>query len=329
MDNVNTKEKVVPVFIGGTGRSGTTIFSKILSQNSDVYSFPQELRFITDPDGILSLKNALVYDWSKFQADLGIERFFALLRNLQYRYRGSYPNHSLSEIVGNNFYEDWINELYHQLVGHTMKSGWAARVNIFQKGLLRYFGKNNFTNMFIQESYYSPPKSEENFNQIFNQFILSYFQKASELNQSKIVIDHTPSSLIHFNQIQTMVPDAKLLHIFRDPRDIVCSYKTKDWGSTSIKENVIWICDVLNRWDVIKNQLNTNSFIEVKFESLIKNMDSELKQVCKFLNIQFNDSFLNIDVSRHNIGRWKKDLNEREVSIVNEQLSSHISNLGY
>ena len=53
---------IQPIFIGGTGRSGTTILSKLLNQVDSVYTIPQEIRFITDPDGILSLKHALVSD---------------------------------------------------------------------------------------------------------------------------------------------------------------------------------------------------------------------------------------------------------------------------
>ena len=49
---------IQPIFVGGTGRSGTTILSKLLNQVDSVYTIPQEIRFITDPDGILSLKHA-------------------------------------------------------------------------------------------------------------------------------------------------------------------------------------------------------------------------------------------------------------------------------
>jgi hypothetical protein len=327
----NSDQRILPVFIGGTGRSGTTIFSRILSQNETVYSFPQELRFITDPDGILSLKYSLVQDWSKFQADLSIDRFLVLLNNLKfkYKYKGTYPNHALAEIVGKNFYENWVNDISNQLITFNMKSGWAARVTVFQKGILKGLGKNAFTNLFLKNSFYCPPLSENEFNQIFEKFIMDFFNQSGDLYRAKVVIDHTPSSLIHFNIIHDILPQAKLIHIYRDPHDVVCSYKTKDWGSPSIRENVAWINDVLTRWEKIKEQLKPESFIELQFESLINNPEIELKRVCSFLNIEYHDSLLNLDVSKHNIGRWKKELNDQEKSIIREYLKDHIINLGY
>lgn len=329
MNNLNKKKEILPVFIGGTGRSGTTIFSKILGQSNTVYSFPEELRFITDPDGILPLNHALVNDWSKFQADLAFERFLKLLFNLKFRYKGRYPNHAHSEIVGLNFYNDWINKIQNELVSYTMKSGWAARVNVYQKVMLKFFGRNQVTNSLIKPAYYCPPLSQIEFNKIFNQFILDFFNQTAALNKANVIIDHTPSNLIHFDRINQIVPNAKLIHIFRDPRDVVCSYKTKDWGNTSVLENVIWVKDVYSRWNDLKQDLDSKTFLEVKFESLIENSKGELTRICDFLDIPFEDSFLDLDVSKHNIGRWKKDLEKQEIDIVHKYLNKHIYNLGY
>ena len=52
-------EFLKPIFIGGTGRSGTTILKKVLQQHSNIVTIPNELRIIIDPDGILDLFNAL------------------------------------------------------------------------------------------------------------------------------------------------------------------------------------------------------------------------------------------------------------------------------
>ena len=56
-------EYAKPVFIGGTGRSGTTILSKVLSQHENILQLV-ETRFIIDPDGIIELIPALTDNWS-------------------------------------------------------------------------------------------------------------------------------------------------------------------------------------------------------------------------------------------------------------------------
>ena len=51
---VKILNKVIPVFIGGTGRSGTTITLELLGKHSNFYaSNPLELRLVTEDDGLL------------------------------------------------------------------------------------------------------------------------------------------------------------------------------------------------------------------------------------------------------------------------------------
>ena len=219
-------KSIQPIFIGGTGRSGTTILSKLLNQDDSVYTIPQEIRFITDPDGILSLKHALVSDWSKFNSDFAMERFLKLMDHLKTRYNGRYPNHGLAKLVSDEFYESWIREFSHHFIGHTFKSGWAARVNLINKGLLKTFGKNALTESFLDESYYCHPQSLDKFNEISGKFIQSFFNQVAKLNNAEIIVEHTPSNLIHFDFIMDAVQYSKLIHIHRDLRDVICSYKT-------------------------------------------------------------------------------------------------------
>jgi hypothetical protein len=44
-----------PIFVGGTGRSGTTVTSKILGSHSRIHMIPIEVRFIVDPGGLCDL----------------------------------------------------------------------------------------------------------------------------------------------------------------------------------------------------------------------------------------------------------------------------------
>ena len=44
-----------PLFVGGTGRSGTTVVARILGSHPDTYMIPIEVRLIVDDDALCDL----------------------------------------------------------------------------------------------------------------------------------------------------------------------------------------------------------------------------------------------------------------------------------
>ena len=54
-----------PIFVGGTGRSGTTIIARVLGADPDAYMIPIEVRFLIDPNGLCDVVAGTV----------GIDRF--------------------------------------------------------------------------------------------------------------------------------------------------------------------------------------------------------------------------------------------------------------
>src|SRR5437762_2352789 len=72
---------LTPVFIGGTGRSGTTILFRLLESHPLVVKGPTELRIHVDPGGAIDLVRALTDNWSPYQGDIAIQRFIRLMND--------------------------------------------------------------------------------------------------------------------------------------------------------------------------------------------------------------------------------------------------------
>ena len=79
---IHSADQLRPIFIGGAGRSGTTILFNMLRHHPQVAALSKELRILVDPGGALYLVSALSDEWSPYRADEAIGRFERLLREV-------------------------------------------------------------------------------------------------------------------------------------------------------------------------------------------------------------------------------------------------------
>ncbi len=309
------------IFIGGVGRSGTTPLAEALGQHPDIFTFSKELRFLTDPDGLVSLKSALVDQWSCFQADFAIERFKQLMKYLSTKYVGKYPTNGLKEYVSSQFYEEWVEGYLAALGSISFKSAWVGRATLFRKILLKYLGRNALTELWLERSYYSPPISHEEFCVKTNAFIGQFFQRAAQQQGKVSAVDHTPLNLIHADFLYQVLPDMKLIHVYRDPKDIAASFSTRDWGNKDLQFNFQWITDTYARWETVKQKIPSHVYHEVCFEEFIHDVEGALRKVADFIGVPFHPAMLSIDLSRHNIGRWKRSFSSADLALFQQQHS--------
>lgn len=152
--------------------------------------------------------------------------------------------------------------------------------------------------------------------------------------------DKTPINTLYIDKILKVYPKAKFVHIVRDPKDVVCSsVKAKIYKNYQ---------EAANAWKnfetsvyKLKKKILTSQYHKVKYENLVNNTEEELKLLSKFLGVDYSESMLyfykmkdelgdvkyqkhheNIGkpVSNESIGKWKKTLNNDEVSMINEIL---------
>ena len=98
------------IFIGGTGRSGTSIVGRSLGKHEDIFyptlkmgkrTFGPEMRFLIDPDGCIDLINNLSENWSPQRASESLKRFSILIDKIfKKSYLGSkYLNYIFARVL--------------------------------------------------------------------------------------------------------------------------------------------------------------------------------------------------------------------------------------
>ena len=82
-----------------------------------------------------------------------------------------------------------------------------------------------------------------------------------------------------FNFLLRYWPDARFIHIVRDPRDVATSVIEMGWAG-----NVLYACDGWieseDRWSNFKNTIDTARCFELTYENLISNSEEVLRQFC-------------------------------------------------
>ena len=298
------------IFIIGTGRSGSTVLRRILGLHSNVYAYPNELRFIADADGLCDLIDRMSSDWNPFNASLAIHRFKKLV--LQGICQSRAYHRAKSSVAVRTGYTPCryrslrIDDILPE--GHVKQvlSTFIDRITLDEKAG-RWYGSPSYTKM--PALYVTEPVDRECIMQEAGQFVdnlLSYPLKSEEAAWC----DDTPINVLYARQIAEMLPTARLIHIYRDPRDVVASYADQQqlWAPNDFEACAKWVVTIMHRWWKVQKRLPANQYIEVCYEDLVREQESYLRKVINFAGFEFEDGLMDIELTDKSIGRYKQDI---------------------
>lgn len=318
------------VFITGTGRSGTNILKKIFSQHPDIASLPFEYRFTIDPDGVLDFYNSYPASWSPYGADHKIKRLESFLLGLasqseEKRKRVESSSNTDRLLVSGPSYAGW--ELDKHIPGYsTYVKELIDDLTAFKHAGVWPGTKEGIEN---NQMYFAAPMSKEELKPLVQCFLQKCFKSICDHQKKSILQEDNTHNLLYANNLLSMFPAGKMIHIVRDPRDVISSLKTQRWTPSNINELIKWYNAVIDQWQIQKSLLNPGQFIEIRFEDLIANQENTVNDLCAFLGIQFDSKMLNLDLSKHNIGRHKHDLSREEIEKINDGCARTIENYRY
>ncbi len=316
--------------IGGTGRCGTTLLSSIFDQHSEVTEVP-EWRFLIDPDGILEFINNASC-WSPYHVDIRIKRLNAILRSL--------GKDRLMLKVLNRFTRKFIEPSFpRKLSGKFLgvdASRYSPNFNYLSEELIGKLFQDEYAGHWIgmpfwsrKKLYYAQPYSRDQLIEIFREFYYAVIDDVLNHKRASYYLEKNTWNIIWFDQILTLLPSARLVHIYRDPRDVVASFTQQSWMPSDPLLAAKIYRDLFDSWQKVKKKVPDGSYTEVSLEQLSEDPEKILKTVCDFWGIPWSASLLGKDLSRSNSGRWKKQFNKEEVQSISAVLEEPLLRLGY
>lgn len=226
-------------------------------------------------------------------------------------------------------------------------------INNKRKERIENSGPATFANRLIKDIHFSRAEIEPAF------FLQPYIEKSeqfklensfvrlltlySDKKNAQIIGDKDPRNIDFLYELHQYFPKAFLINIIRDPRDVVLSRTKATWSS----HRPYWIHALIynaqyRRGRIKARTLKGNRYIEIKYESLIKDPAKELTSLCNKIKVPYNPQMLNFRESSkelvsntelswkketlgplltNNYEKWKKGLSPWQVIVI-ERINS-------
>jgi hypothetical protein len=165
--------------------------------------------------------------------------------------------------------------------------------------------------------------------------------------------DCTPEHLLYVQQIKEAIPDALIIHIIRDGRDVALSLARQKWVRplSCHKDKSVLVAGMYWEWIVSKGRKSGgiigHDYLEIRFEDLVQNPRETLSVIGKFIlhdldhdRIQRvaigsvgkpNTSFESGSAAESfaPIGRWKQNFSTEDLADFEGLLGPSLETLGY
>jgi hypothetical protein len=153
-------------------------------------------------------------------------------------------------------------------------------------------------------------------------------------------VERTPAHALHLDLIGAVFPDAWVLHIVRDGRDVARSLVSQSWGPTSVAEAAA-------EWDETVRAArragrDLHRYREVRYEDLVQDPASNLAAVLRWLGLEAGEPELapvlreagavyNVDASYPDVrpGKWADVFGPEDLSAFEAVAGDLLAQLGY
>jgi len=189
--------------------------------------------------------------------------------------------------------------LVEQIVSSHSKVFGAGEVNFIPELLKSNFGSHDI-NLFL--------KGAVNFNNNdLSNIGNEYISKMKHISNGKNTFtDKLPINFFWVGFIKLILPNSKIIHCYRNPKDNIFSiYKNHfpeskiDFGYNlnELIEYYNYYADLMKHW----NSVLPNEIFNIKYESLISNPDEIIKNLIKFCDLKWENSCLNFHKNKRSI----------------------------
>ncbi len=313
------------IYISGTGRSGTNILKEILGSHSEVATLPFEHRFTIDPDGLVDYYRN-VDNWSPYLAEARLKRLESFLLSLAQR---DEANHRESQELKAG------GKTGHPYAGWELEKwipGYIDRVKELISSLTKFSYEASYPGSeggIAKNIMYYPNKDKKLVRDTIAAFIDECHLAIVTCEGKKVFAEDNTWSILCAGSLCELTPQAKMIHIVRDPRDVVSSMQEQNWTPSNVDQVIDYYQDIMDKWMDEKSDIPQSFYKEIRLEDLVENTEKTIMNICQFVGIEFEEKMLDIELTSTSIGRYRSHYSEKEIGKIESHLSRAMSAYNY
>ncbi len=182
------------------------------------------------------------------------------------------------------------------------------------------------------------------------EFIERFHDHALARSGKRIWADKTPWNVLRFGFVRRRFPHARIVHVVRDGRDVVCSLRRKPFSKigAAAPDSALAARRCAAQWRrAVRAGLRFRSdpaYFELRYEELVQAREPTLRALLEFLDLPWDDAMLGTgahgcldpdavkaagEVFDSSVGRWRHDLSDEDLAAIGPLTSAPLSQLGY
>ncbi|MFV0258274.1 MAG: sulfotransferase family protein [Acidimicrobiales bacterium] len=138
-----------------------------------------------------------------------------------------------------------------------------------------------------------------------------------------------------FEKALKLWPDAKLIHLLRDPRDVAPSCVAMGWAGNLWFGLDAWI-DAEDEWSRVLSGLHDDQHITVRFEELLVDHLNVLSEICRFVGVTYHEHMLDYATTTDyelpqpdRAQGWRTTLSDRDVQLIEARAGARLVERGF
>ncbi|MEO1408963.1 MAG: sulfotransferase [Bacteroidota bacterium] len=181
------------------------------------------------------------------------------------------------------------------LGSEAIRQQWEKRgPAVFQKALENdsYFQRLKISAANLLAAYQAPGTFD--LHEVYRDLLRRYLRRKGK----QMIGDKDPRYIDYLEVLQQIYPQAKIIHIYRDPRDVTLSKMKAAWSA----HRPYWMNAIISQMQITRGrdlgpQLFGDQYYELSYESLVTQPETTLTQLLAFLGYDYEASMLDLRAS--------------------------------